>query len=255
MPYAWICGDCGEVFPESGSGDGMGKALSHTANTSKAGNKHKIRGLVDDDTGEVLVPGLNPRTAQAMGFIQGKAGNSRKDRARAAQAASQDDDDRGSGPSTRPQSARGNKKKGPRLDREAQSKTLSKTVSFRVGGVAYEHPGRKDPPRNRIPTPVTTTLEGWDLALPPYVFGLFSVAREVLTHDDGNPYEWTPEGLNDFLWDVVRAHLEFVLPPLLARASDGQLPEHAALRVLRRISNMRPEELVEVAQQAAKEVG
>jgi hypothetical protein len=265
--HIWLCDTCGVHFEEDGTGDGMGQALSHLANTSRAGDKHTIKGLVDMDTGEVLVAGMNPRKARLENYVVGKGGESRRDRlARGEKGAygpprtaggdgTGGAGGAGGGAGKPAAGGAGGGRRTPPLDRERQKQTLSKATAFRVGGKVYEHPGTTNPPPGRIPTPVITTLQGWNLTLPPYIFGLFSVAIQVITRDDGRPYEWTPEGLNDFLWDTVRAHIEFIVPPLFVRASGGALNEHQVVRMLRRISGMSPEEITAAAQEAAEEVG
>jgi hypothetical protein len=64
---AWVCGECDERWEETGTGSGFGKALAHS-NRQNAG--HTIQGLVDLDTGELLVPGLNRPRAEQGGWIQ-----------------------------------------------------------------------------------------------------------------------------------------------------------------------------------------
>lgn len=67
MNLVWRC-ECGEDFPEPGDRSGFGRAFRHMLDT-----KHKIMGLVDADTGDLLVKGLSLRNAQKAGYVRRKA--------------------------------------------------------------------------------------------------------------------------------------------------------------------------------------
>lgn len=243
----WTC-KCGYKEHEDGTGTGMGRMLGHLGNSGGKATGHDVIGLVDEDTGEVLVAGMNAWGAKNQGYVVGKGGDSRKDRERAARKAR--DEAEGGSPPAKPSGKRGR----PKLDREKQRTRLKSTTSVRIGAHELVYPGDAEAPRSHIPTPIRTVLEGWNLVLPPHIFGLFSVAREVMCDDQGRDYGWEPEGFSAFVWDCVKGYLEFVLPPLLAGASDGNLNEHDALKMLRRIGDMAPQHLVQVVQEAVEEV-
>ena len=207
----------------------MGKALSHLANTSRSGDKHTISGLIDLDTGEVLIEGMNARAAVLQGYVEGHNNSRQKQKAR-----------EGEGGRT------------PRLDRTKQKQLLAKATGVKIGGTSFVYPGSAEPPQNRVPTPIRTVLEGWNLVLPPHIFGLFSVVREILVDDRGHEYNWDPEGFSNFVWDCVVHYIEWIMPPLLAEASGGRMSENGALRVLRRIAAMAPEDVMSAAEEAAR---
>lgn len=76
----WVCSDCDETWPATA----FGAAFAHTGTTSKQGAKHTIRGLIDVDTGEVVIEGLNKKQAQALGIIppdKARGGTSERDEA------------------------------------------------------------------------------------------------------------------------------------------------------------------------------
>jgi hypothetical protein len=61
-----VCSQCAEQWEETGTGQGFGKALAHS-NRRNAG--HKILGLVDLETGDILVEGLSRPQAEQKGYI------------------------------------------------------------------------------------------------------------------------------------------------------------------------------------------
>lgn len=254
MPL-WLCETCGAEFPEDGSGDAMGKALAHTANTSKAGDKHRIRGLVDEATGEVLVPGLSARVAKQEGYVHGKEGQSRKDRERSQKSASDQDVFPGDRSGGGGEGGKQPKRARPRLDREKQQERIGKATSIRIHGREFVYPGEANAPRGQMPTPVRGVMEGWNLVFPAPMFGLFSLAQQIITDDKGNDYEWSPEGVSNFVWDCVRGYVEFFIPPLLARASEGTMNEQSAKRIIQRMAALDPEEIVAAAKSAVEEDG
>lgn len=86
MAAEWQCVDCYETWTEDGSGAGFAKAMGHAANTSRAGKKHQIRGLLDLDSGEVVVEGLSRPAAERAGYVRPAA-----EKAKLKKQAAQDD--------------------------------------------------------------------------------------------------------------------------------------------------------------------
>lgn len=71
--YAWVCGLCEEEF--DAADQGYYRAQQHQS-TEHAGEHGVIRGIIDTDTGEVVVPGFGPRVlqkAQKEGYVPGKS--------------------------------------------------------------------------------------------------------------------------------------------------------------------------------------
>jgi hypothetical protein len=62
----WVC-ECGEEFPESGDRKGWGQVWRHSMD-----HKHKVKGLFDSETGEMLVKGPDMRNAINKGYLQPK---------------------------------------------------------------------------------------------------------------------------------------------------------------------------------------
>lgn len=70
---AWRC-MCGQEWVETGDRSGFGRATHHIMEAAKQGEKgeHKIIGLVDLDTGELLVKGQRIQDAIAGGYVEPK---------------------------------------------------------------------------------------------------------------------------------------------------------------------------------------
>jgi len=66
MDLVWRC-ECGNEYPESGDRHGFGMCWRHTLDTG-----HKAVGLVDRETGQVVVKGLSLRNAQKAGYVRRK---------------------------------------------------------------------------------------------------------------------------------------------------------------------------------------
>lgn len=66
MDLVWRC-ECGEEWPESGDWKGASAAGNHARHIG-----HKIIGLVDRETGELIVKGWSIRNAQLKGIGQRK---------------------------------------------------------------------------------------------------------------------------------------------------------------------------------------
>jgi len=70
----WQC-SCGEVFKETGNREGYGQLMKHIwdAKQDEPDAEHKAVGLIDEETGEVLVQGQNIKKAIKEGYVKPKA--------------------------------------------------------------------------------------------------------------------------------------------------------------------------------------
>jgi len=65
----WRC-SCGEEWPETGDAEGLRMAMSHNRKMAAVGTPHKSIGLVDLNTGEVIVKGFSRVNAVRKGYIR-----------------------------------------------------------------------------------------------------------------------------------------------------------------------------------------
>lgn len=73
----WRC-TCGAEFPEPGDWSGFTASFNHMRQAGWARAGHRTVGLVDTQTGEILVPGRNHQRAQQMGWLTPKGKGGRK---------------------------------------------------------------------------------------------------------------------------------------------------------------------------------
>lgn len=178
----------------------------------ETGQSHSIRGLVDEDTGEIVVDGLSPKTAQRKGLSL-----PREDAA----------------------VARGERPPEPQIDVGDETFVPPARVK------------KQDRTAHTPTTPTYGLLEGWQIPYPPYVFSLFALARKYIVKDDGTEYDWTPEDLASWMWRCIRAWNEFVLPKVIARAvGGGDEVESRMLKVIKAMEGMSPEEIQAAAAEA-----
>lgn len=223
MRPVWIC-TCRWEAEEPGDGSGAGLCLTHLREGKKAGQEHKILGLYDADTGEQLVNGLNRPGAQAAGYI----------------ARSREEFEQQNGLGTTEAA-----EEEAEEDRDEEGKP-------RTGAGKAKQPTAK-----RMPSNVQTIVEGWRLVLPAGAWGYFAIGRQRLRDDEGNPYEWTPQDMSRYVWDVFRtfheSHLGFLLG--LTPAQEGN-PEVVArmARIIGAIEAMTPDQVQQLEQEAQEAV-
>ena len=186
MARFWVC-ECGEQWEEDGTGTGMGLAGSHLAAVRRTGDRHVMRGLVDLDTGELLVKGLNINGARAQGYVVGK----------------------------KPPDSEPGSKTPPRGARPA---VRDVTEEQAVRALTSEAP--KELTRPQQVSNVRGVLETWTVVVPAPAFALFAMGREVIRREDGTEYPMTPDGFQQYLWDAFRTWHEDHMPFLLGLPAD-----------------------------------
>lgn len=204
MARYWVC-ECGERWEEDGTGRSMGLAGGHLAAARRAGTPHTMRGLVDTDTGELLLRGLNIQGARSAGYVKGK------------QAAEGEDAPPAKG-------GGGNGGGGGRPSARPVIRDVTEEQAVRAL--------KTEPPRELVrPQQVNNVrgvLETWTIVVPAPAFALFAMGREVIHRADGTPYPMTPDGFQEYLWDAFRTwhedHMPFLLGlPESLPASDVEL--------------------------------
>jgi hypothetical protein len=176
----WQCATCGETWPEQGDRAAFGRAMAHRANTSRAGTPHTIRGLVDLDTGEIVVSGLNVNEAEKLGYV---------------------------GP------------KVPRRDRGEQppdDERPIETTPLGGGGEGVRRPPRTESfqpsAATRFDSQMLARIKGATIEIPAYMIAYAAMGMRVFTDPDtGAPYPWTAEGLAKYLTDMLRMAHERLL--------------------------------------------
>jgi hypothetical protein len=192
---------------------------------------HKILGLMDADTGECLVVGLNPTKMKTLGYDIGLGGEA-------------------------PEAAAPGGGGGPREPREPRE-------GRRIAGLVRHvrmHPGARSEREADIEAPggqgqereftnLRFRMEGWDSVLPAPLWGLFSLTRQAdIRRADRTPYEFTPEGFCAWVCDFCVWAAEQVLPGALAAHGVGT--EAGALAVIRAVEGMSETELKAIAARA-----
>lgn len=180
----WQCADCLKVFLEKGNRGGYMGAGNHARSTG-----HTIRGLIDLETGEILVKGLDQRAALAAGiFVPPK--QAAKEAAKAAQDPSSDDRD-----------ANARKKKGG-----ATTDALDPSVT------------------NNYTGQMTADIKGLDIHFPHYISAYAAMGMRVLKDPDtGAPYPWSADGMSKFLVDFLTKTFERMVPVFLGLTHDQTL--------------------------------
>lgn len=200
MALEWVC-ECGERWEEAGDGKALsGKVLTHLRLMKKAGTPHRVVGLVDSETGKVLVEGANAKGAVKAGLI-----------------------------TYRPD---------PAVEEELSALSTG--------------------PRPRtLPTNIQGIVQGVRLAIPPAAWGYFALGIPILRRDDGSRYDWSPQGLSDYMWDVFRTWHEENMAVLL-RLTPQQMrqPEvqERVRRIIAAIENLTPEQVAEIDAAATADV-
>lgn len=187
MAQWWVC-ECGEQW--EGDGRGMGAAGNHIKETKAAGAKHSIRGLVDLDTGELLLKGLDMTGARKRGFVamKGRPGGE----------------------------AAGSPASAPR----ASARPVIREVTEDQAARALRSEPPKELTRPQTVSNVRGVLETWTFVVPAPAFSLFMLGRETIRRDDGTPYPMTPDGFQAYFWEAFRTWHEDHMALLLGLPSE-----------------------------------
>lgn len=206
MARFWVC-ECGEQFEEDGTGGGMGLAGSHLAAIRRAGDRHAMRGLVDLDTGELLVKGLNMNGARASGYVTGK---------------------------NPPKDDGGGKPRSPAAAARPAVRPMSEEQAVR--SLTQDPP--KELTRPQQVSNVRGVLETWTFVVPAPAFALFAMGREIIRREDGTEYPMTPDGFQQYFWDAFRTWHEDHMPVLLGLPEEVPVSDAELIvsRVMERIN-------------------
>ncbi len=190
----WAC-SCGEQIEEDGTGHGMGLAGAHTSAGKKRGQAHKIAGLIDAETGEVLVSGLSMTTARKLGYVQAAGGAKARSKQFAGRATKESGASRADAAQARPAAVHAiTEEEATRALEQERPKNLSQpqTVS-NIRGV----------------------LETWTFVAPAPMFTLFIMGRQVIRRADGTEFPMTPDGFQEYIWEAFKTwheeHMAFLL--------------------------------------------
>jgi hypothetical protein len=203
----WVCADCPETWLHDETGKGFGQALSHSGLTARTGQKHTIRGLVDTDTGEVLVAGINRRKAVELGYLPPTA----KQKAQAAAAA-------------RGAEEKASIRRGPAdaLQASVVNRPKDGTISATVKGAVIEYPA-------------------WAPAL--WSMGM----RVFLDPETNDYYPPTAEGMAKYVTDMdrlVHEKLLWIMLGLTREQARTREAQHQMGVILETITGAAPEALV-----------
>ena len=203
MAYEWRCRDCGQGWPEPGRGEYVLTAGQHMKRQG-----HQPQGLVDLDTGEVVVAGsINRNAAEKLGIIVKPDRRAKKLReadapAHAPPAASAPDD-----PSP-----------PPRTKGVAAPVTGPGADPAFTGGVrTVAQPVDRLEPGAIAPPPAQVL--SFDVQWPSWALAYFDLLRPDIMDDDGRPYEWGSKAFVRFVLDTYRASCR----QLVARVMDQKL--------------------------------
>jgi|GEM_PF-5243866 len=179
----WQCADCLKVFPEKGNRGGYMGALNHQKSSG-----HTIRGLVDLETGEILIEGLDQRAALAAGIFTPP--NKSKAAAAAAPPAAEDGRD-----------ANARKRKGG-----ATTDALDPSVT------------------NNYTGQMTADIKGLDIHFPHYISAYAAMGMRVLKDPDTDaPYPWSADGMSKFIVDFLTKTFERMVPIFLGLTHEETL--------------------------------
>jgi len=181
----WRC-SCGHEIVEPGDGSQLHWALNHLKEGKRGGEAHKIVGLFDTATGEMLVEGFAHRKAVQLGILKPK-------------------NDTGPSSSSAP---------GP-TDEEAEDERQARrgaTNGFPRGGLS----DAMQPSSQRLASgEFYATFKGLRLELPVWVLAYCALFMQKVRKPDGSRYEWRQQDVTDFLVDFLRTGFEMLLPLVL----------------------------------------
>ena len=254
MVFRWVC-DCGADFDGETIEKAGYRALSHLKAVKKAGATHKIVGLMNTETGEIVQRAFSIKRAQrewgelvdADAGVVEESDESTEDR----ESDAEDMGPMGSDPIFPPED---------RISEERGGESPA-PGAMDAGPAAQTGPPYKKKPPKSPPTAEKTgkasgawdskkpkgfqsnmifTLTGWHMLIPASAIGLFAFGNQLVTRDDGTEYAWTPEGFGDYVWDVFRHWHEERMPTFLGLTYgvEGRDAQIAAKRVWEHIERM-----------------
>lgn len=212
----WACETCGETWEETGDQKGFGRAMAHRTNMRRKGEEHTIIGLIDRESGEILVDGLNIGDAMSRGYVQ------RKGKADPTGEPAAPVDEAGTPPPP--------PKKGgtPRTD------PLLPT------GSGAKAPG------------MWATVKGLTIEIPAHVLTYASMGmRTFLDPDTGAAYPWTADGIAKYLTDFLTLGHERLLYMLIGlswedyQRAEGQRLVASTIKTIRGLTNEAIAEMVQ----------
>lgn len=176
----WQCAECLKTFPEKGNRGGYMGAMNHGRTT-----QHAIRGLVNLDTGELLIEGLDQRKALELGIFQ------------------------------HPSKAKADKK-------TETDDTLDANARKKKGGASTD---ALDPSvTNNYRGEMTGDIKGLDIHFPHYIAAFAAMGMRCLNDPDtGAPYPWSADGMSKFLVDFLTKTFERMTPVFLGLTHDQTL--------------------------------
>lgn len=185
MAYEWRCADCGMAWPEDGHARYFLAAGQHMKRQG-----HTPLGLVDTETGEVLVPTLNRMAAERLGIIATPDRRRKWRRETPAQPIETGPD----GPAAPP-------RHDPPRSAPATPIGADPLMSGTVKTTA--HVVESLPPRGQVGGTQATILTG-QVQWPTWTLAFFDILREDYVDAEGQPYAWSSRDFIRFVLDIYR---------------------------------------------------
>lgn len=200
MAYEWRCQDCGQGWLEEGRGKYVLVALQHMKR-----QVHHPAGLVDTDTGEILVPGaINRNLAVKAGIIDPPT--PRGKRADSAEGA--------------PPTAASPEDPAPPPRRAGVTAPITGNDPAMTGGVRVTAqrvdslaPGQVGP----VPAQVLALEVQW----PSWALAFFDLLRGEYLDDQDQPYDWSSKSFVRFVLDTYRHACRQLLETVMERRLAG----------------------------------
>lgn len=181
MTYEWRCQDCGQGWPEEGRGKYVLVALQHMKR-----KEHVPLGLVDTDTGEIVVAGaINRNLAVKAGAIDPPAPRGKRADAEAEPPAANPDD-----PAPPPRRA------GVTAPLAGNDPAMTGGVRVTAQRVDRLAPGQVGP----MPAQVLALEVQW----PSWALAFFDLLRGEYRDDQDQPYDWSSKSFVRFVLDTYR---------------------------------------------------
>lgn len=253
MVFRWVC-DCGEDFDGETIEKAGYRALSHLKAAKKAGEPHKIMGLMNTETGEIVQRTFSIKRAQREWgeYVDADAGavaeedEEMSDTDDDAEESDAESGSPGSSDPLLPPDGGGESPTAPPMD---AGQAVPRRPSYKKKPPDPKKPpekggkpsGTMDPKKPKgFQSNMIFTLTGWHMLIPASAIGLFAFGNQIVTRDDGSEYAWTPEGFGDYVWDVFRHWHEERMPTFLGLTYgvEGRDAQIAADRVWEHIERM-----------------
>ncbi|NMP22216.1 hypothetical protein [Sulfobacillus harzensis] len=182
MAYEWRCADCGQAWPEEGRGSYVLTAGQHMKR-----QEHQPLGLIDTDTGEILVSGsINRNAAEKLGIIE------RPDRSRKKNKPAPPDAE------TMPLDAETPAPSSPRPMSQPQP----------LGGSDPAMSGEIKKTRQSVeslgPGDPKDQVVGFEVQWPLWALSFFNILRGDFRDENDQPYAWSTKDFVRFVLDVYR---------------------------------------------------